>query len=83
MAKLEDDKEIYGAPLETQLVPFPSDRYTVADGSTRTGLRVAISTETNTTRRVTYRELYREVNTFAATLAPAVTPARWRMNIAS
>jgi pimeloyl-ACP methyl ester carboxylesterase len=37
---------IYGAPTETQLVPFPSDRYTVADGSTRTGLRVEISSET-------------------------------------
>ena len=37
---------IYGAPAETQLVPFPSDRYAVADGTTRTGLRVAISAET-------------------------------------
>ncbi|MBK6516532.1 MAG: alpha/beta fold hydrolase [Polyangiaceae bacterium] len=33
---------VYGDPLATQLVPFPSDRYTVPDASTRTGLRVRV-----------------------------------------
>lgn len=37
---------VYDDPLATQLVPFPSDRYTVADASTRTGRRVVISSET-------------------------------------
>ncbi len=37
---------VFGAPLETQLVPYPSDRYTVADGATRTGLRVKVDTST-------------------------------------
>jgi hypothetical protein len=34
---------IYGDPLETQLVPFPSNRFTVPDPSTKTGLRVDVS----------------------------------------
>ncbi len=33
---------IFGDGPDTALVPFPSDRYTVADPSTRTGLRVDI-----------------------------------------
>lgn len=37
---------IYGAPLETQLTPYPSNRYAVADSATATGLRVRISPET-------------------------------------
>lgn len=37
---------VYGDPLATPLLPFPSDRYTVPDGSTRTGLRVAVSPAT-------------------------------------
>lgn len=42
----EPTRALYGARNETRLVPFPSDRYTVADSSTRTGLRVVISPET-------------------------------------
>jgi pimeloyl-ACP methyl ester carboxylesterase len=37
---------VYGPAVDTQLVPFPSNRYAVADGAARTGLRVTISTET-------------------------------------
>lgn len=37
---------VYGDPLKTQLLPYPSDRYTVADASTNTGLRVAVGPET-------------------------------------
>lgn len=36
---------VYGDPLTTQLVPFPSDRYTVPDASTRTGLRLRVDAE--------------------------------------
>ncbi|NUO47330.1 MAG: hypothetical protein HOV80_00590, partial [Polyangiaceae bacterium] len=32
---------IYGDPLETALVPYPSDRFTVIDRSTATLLRVS------------------------------------------
>ncbi len=38
---------IYGDPLQTALVPFPSDRYTVEDPTTKTRLRVAVSTATS------------------------------------
>lgn len=37
---------LYGPTPSTKLSPFPSDRYAVADDTTKTGLRVAISTET-------------------------------------
>ena len=37
---------IYGAPAETMLTPYPSNRYTVADPASATGLRVRISPET-------------------------------------
>ncbi|NUO49779.1 MAG: hypothetical protein HOV80_13065 [Polyangiaceae bacterium] len=38
---------IYGDPLETALVPYPSDRFTVIDRSTATQLRVSVSPETS------------------------------------
>lgn len=37
---------LYGAPAETELTPFPSDRYTVADKGSATGLRVDVSADT-------------------------------------
>lgn len=41
---------VYGDPLATELVPFPSDRYTVVDASTRTGRRVKVDPETTADR---------------------------------
>ncbi len=38
---------IYGDPLETALVPFPSDRHTRPDPTTATRLRVSIGPETS------------------------------------
>jgi hypothetical protein len=38
---------VYGDPLQTALVPFPSDRYTVEDPTTKTRLRVAVSPSTS------------------------------------
>lgn len=37
---------IYGAPAETMLTPYPSNRYALPDPSAPTGLRVSISAET-------------------------------------
>ena len=37
---------IYGAPAETMLTPYPSNRYAVPDAATATGLRVRVSPET-------------------------------------
>jgi pimeloyl-ACP methyl ester carboxylesterase len=37
---------LYGVPETTELTPFPSDRYTVPDKGTATGLRVEVSAAT-------------------------------------
>lgn len=37
---------IYGDPLRTPLLPFPSNRYTTPDPGTRTGLRVRVAPDT-------------------------------------
>jgi hypothetical protein len=37
---------LYGVAAETQLTPYPSDRYTIADPSTPTGLRVHLGPDT-------------------------------------
>lgn len=44
---------LYGAPAETELTLFPSDRYTVADPSTPTGLRVHIGSDNTVDQLVT------------------------------
>ncbi|MFO0762972.1 MAG: hypothetical protein U0359_41435 [Byssovorax sp.] len=38
---------LYGPAETTNLVPYPSDRYTVADPSTKTGLRVNVTSKTS------------------------------------
>ncbi|MEO7330553.1 MAG: hypothetical protein ABI193_18405, partial [Minicystis sp.] len=38
---------VYGVAAHSNLVPYPSDRYTVADPGTKTGLRVNVTTETS------------------------------------
>jgi hypothetical protein len=37
---------LYGPQATTRLTPYPSNRYTRADGATATGLRMSLSTET-------------------------------------
>lgn len=44
---------LYGAPAETELTLFPSDRYTVADATTATGLRVHIGLDNTADQLVT------------------------------
>lgn len=39
---------LYGPAEQTELVPYPSNRYTLADSSTETGLRVDIGAHNNT-----------------------------------
>jgi pimeloyl-ACP methyl ester carboxylesterase len=38
---------LYGVAASSNLVPYPSDRYTLADPSTKTGLRVHVSAESS------------------------------------
>ena len=54
---------LYGPAAETELTLFPSDRYTQADSTTETGLRVHIGTD-NTTEKLltTYSTTLEELN---------------------
>jgi len=73
---------VYGPAIETQLVPFPSNRYTILDLDTRTGLRVDISTETTgdafvggyplVTERLSAMDGFSTVGGFAMGLSAAI-----------
>lgn len=54
---------IFGPPLATMLTPYPSNRYTLPDPSSPTGLRVNVSSETTADSLITvYGPLLEQLN---------------------